>query len=549
MNIKLKSDEDFTITTKTGSVVTVPSPISDATLATTADLAAAVFEPGSGAFSAKQKQSVEDANVADGEAAFAGGAGSKALGKAAFAFGDHAASIGGNAYATGKNTFAGIYGWYYKYVDLTTGTFYLTTEQPDVRKISDMGPEPEVDPDFESGFEVGDVISYVNKNKRDLYAAVVSVEGNKVVVGQLDDAEYELEEEHPNHDDWGIFVPEKPTIGDIWFGEASFAEGLDTKAINAYTHTEGRGTLAYGQYGHAEGKKTRAAYASHAEGADTKADGQYSHAEGGVFKDTTTGISTATTASGSKSHAEGEGSLASGQAAHSEGRLTKATADISHAEGNKTEATGNNSHAEGYETVASGAASHSEGVSTIAGIETVAKTASSDTADGKFTHAEGNGTLAHGNSSHAEGKSSISNGRNSHAEGANTKTDGVASHAEGYQTRTQNRNEHAEGSFNRSNKASDNYGNAGNTLHSVGYGTSESNRKNALEIMQDGKVYITGVGGYDGANPTASGVKDVATLLQLLSDSMNQVAQLTQRVASMEQDMSNIRQSLQSAMN
>ena len=491
-----------------------------------------VFEPGRGAFSAKQKQSSEDVNSADGEASFAGGAGSKALGKTAFAFGDHATAIGDSAYATGKNTFSGIYGWYYKYVDLTTGTFYLTTEQPDVRKISDMGPEPEVDTSFESGFAVGDVISYVNKNKRDLYATITEVNGNKIVVGQLNDAEYVLVEEHPNHDDWSIFVPEKPTIGDIWFGEASFAEGLETKAINAYTHTEGKGTLAYGQYGHAEGKKTRAAYASHAEGAETKADGQYSHAEGYLSK-TEGSFSHAegqetqalgkyahaeginTTASGEGSHSEGKDTVSSGNRSHAEGSSCLANAVNAHAEGYGSKANYESSHAEGHETIANSKFSHSEGYKTIAGDGTESggwcshAEGNTTTSSGQNSHSEGTYTIAKGIASHAEGAGTrnvqlIAEGNYSHAEGSFAYAKGNSSHSEGKGTKALNEAEHAEGTYNVSNTG---------TRHSIGIGTGESSRTNAVEVMQDGKVFITGVGGYDGTNPMTSGVKDVATVI------------------------------------
>lgn len=59
------------------------------------------------------------------------------------------------------------------------------------------------------------------------------------------------------------------------------------------------------------------------------------------------------------------------------------------------------------------------------------------------------------------------------------------------------------------------------TLHSVGAGTASDPddpttfvRKNAWEIMQDGKAFLLGAGGYDGTNSdAASGVTDVATLL------------------------------------
>ena len=37
--------------------------------------------------------------------------------------------------------------------------------------------------------------------------------------------------------------------------------------------------------------------------------------------------------------------------------------------------------------------------------------------------------------------------------------------------------------------------------------------------MQNGKVYIKDAGGYDGTNPTGSGVKDIATILSTVASS------------------------------
>lgn len=84
--------------------------------------------------------------------------------------------------------------------------------------------------------------------------------------------------------------------------------------------------------------------------------------------------------------------------------------------------------------------------------------------------------------SHAEGSGTISGGRSSHAEGDGTITNNVA--------------EHAEGSYNKSHSTKD--GDSQNTLHSVGIGTSMANRKNAVEVMQNGDQYVLGIGGYDG---------------------------------------------------
>lgn len=82
-----------------------------------------------------------------------------------------------------------------------------------------------------------------------------------------------------------------------------------------------------------------------------------------------------------------------------------------------TSASGERSHAEGEDSDASGYAAHSEGFSTISA--------------GYGSHAEGNSTEANGDSSHAEGSGSIANGLNSHAEGESTVATRQASHAEG----------------------------------------------------------------------------------------------------------------------
>lgn len=109
---------------------------------------------------------------------------------------------------------------------------------------------------------------------------------------------------------------------------------------------------------------------------------------------------------------------------------------------------------------------------------------------------------ASGNHSHAEGYLTEARGNHSHTEGHGAITEGLASHAEGRNTRTKNEGEHAEGIGNKSHKSSDNLGDAGNTEHSVGIANSylEIDRKNAVEIMQNGDTYVLGVGGYDGVH-------------------------------------------------
>lgn len=123
---------------------------------------------------------------------------------------------------------------------------------------------------------------------------------------------------------------------------------------------------------------------------------------------------------------------------------------------------------------------------------------------GSDSIAEGNSTIANGQASHAEGQSTSANsyshsegyytkanGTSSHAEGGNTQANGNSSHAEGSGTRANNWAEHASGQYNNSVSASTTFGDSGNTLFSVGNGTSTSARHNAFEIRQNGDIYIS----------------------------------------------------------
>ena len=127
-------------------------------------------------------------------------------------------------------------------------------------------------------------------------------------------------------------------------------------------------------------------------------------------------------------------------------------------------AIGNASHVEGTGNIAPKASATLEGLDTGTTASFV----------NGANHAEGAGNLAGAAASHAEGI------RNEIGDNA------YASHAEGIKNTTQNRAEHASGQYNKSNKATDTFGDAGNTLFSVGCGTSDADRKNAFEVMQDG---------------------------------------------------------------
>ena len=326
-------------------------------------------------------------------------------------------------------------------------------------------------------------------------------------------------------------------------GSSSHSEGFYTNAVGNYSHTEGSITRALSDYSHAEGTDTMASgYGSHVEGNSASTLGDYSHAEGSF-----------TTASGQGSHAEGYSATAYGEYSHAEGNNTTASGYCSHVEGHGATAYGEYSHAEGADTDAYGEYSHAEGVGTIAfGAFSHAEGRSDrEPLDGEV-YGPQNTTVYTTSSAHGLSVNDIIyfyyetdefDNRNriakvvsvdtstqftvdntlnpdvsvkgnyvfykllgcayenhSHAEGIDTITLGDYSHAEGGYTFTSNAYEHAQGSYNISHNYDTSFGNGGNTLNSIGVGVSDASRSNAIEVMQNGDVYVMGVGSYDGSN-------------------------------------------------
>ena len=340
--------------------------------------------------------------------------------------------------ALGENSVSGQRAFKY----LTRGSVYYSLVL-DIRSMQDA--------EELSKLSVGDVVSIVNGSKYPDCAEIVSIFEDKITF--RDSLPFstivDIDPSELNFDDYTLYVTEKPNVGTVDLGKYSFAHGDNTKALNYAATAEGRDTLARGEYSHAEGRETTAEYCGHAEGFKTFSY-FYAHAEG-----------INTSADATFSHAEGEGSTVD--------RL----ASWSHVEGVNSHVYGQCSHAEGWETYAYGS----------------------------FSHVEGDGSEVHSDDSHAEGFQSKAFGENSHAENRKTEARGRNSHTEGDSTIAYNTSEHAQGQYNVSNKASDTFGDSGNTIHSIGIGTDGTHRTNAVEVMQNGSVFITGVGGYNGTNP------------------------------------------------
>ena len=240
----------------------------------------------------------------------------------------------------------------------------------------------------------------------------------------------------------------------------SFIIGGKSKVQGANAVAMGLNCEANGKQSVAIGTETKAAgNHSFASGYQTEASKPYDHVEG--YK---------SIAQGKASHAEGGGSVAGYSGSYN--TLTEnedTTGAYSHAEGNASAAAGCAAHAEGKKTYANGIAAHAEGAFTRA--------------VGTAAHAEGSSTVASGSFSHAEGSHTEAIGRDSHAEGAYNKAIGIASHAEGEHNIAKNQAQHVSGKYATIDES-------GEAIFQVGIGKSDAERKDALRVTDDGRIFF-----------------------------------------------------------
>lgn len=316
----------------------------------------------------------------------------------------------------------------------------------------------------------------------------------------------------------------------IAMGDTSHAEGYETNAAGMYSHVEGKGSIALGNATHVEGlhrqamnftddvtigateifilasedysvnldyyknclikgggvsidvisaeyayntkftesnenKRIKLTLKEALPKACTRAEQTADNQKDGYFSTQDYQIHNKGTIENYGGHAEGSYTMVYEDSGHAEGKLSIAKGKISHAEGYRTIAGGQTSHAEGNETIASGNGSHAEGAH--------------NTASGECSHAEGTSTTASGSVSHAEGNECTASGLNSHAEGQGTTANGTDSHTSGTYTTAENNSEFACGKYNKFNV---------NQIFSIGVGTGDNARKNALYITTDGVI-------------------------------------------------------------
>lgn len=276
-----------------------------------------------------------------------------------------------------------------------------------------------------------------------------------------------------------------------------------TLSVALYEGTEEDGktfifsNLAKGTSSHSEGAVTAAlGNAAHAEGLKTRALGPSSHSEG---EETIAGEDCA--------HAEGWGGQSSGVASHTEGVYTQSLARGSHAEGVNVRALNVAAHAEGINVLESKLTSSSNAkiykatnknnlrvgdriawpekysnvrITAIYSSEYIqlSSTIGTGTIDVTFFHQSH--PIINGNAL----------GIAAHAEGINTLASGHGSHAEGRGTQALEDYESAEGMYNYP---------IPDLIKSIGVGVA-IDRRNAIAVMKDGRIFIKGVGGYYGTS-------------------------------------------------
>ncbi len=332
--------------------------------------------------------------------------------------------------------------------------------------------------------------------------------------GQAGMTAEEFAEKYPSgKDDWGHTYEQS-------FGIA-FAEGLETRALGRNSHAQNRATQALANDSSASGVESiaKGINGSNANGFQTQAIGASSftanyqtkateqaasafgmggEASGkGAFK--TGGDSTA---SGDYSFTEGVNTKAIGNHSHAQNRGTQAIADDSSASGVESIASGiNGSNATGYKTQAIGASSFTANDQTKATEHAASAFGIGGEASGEASFKTGKYNITSGAGSFSTGESNVSSRGNTFTEGQECRAEEWNAYAGGYKTHATTRHSFARGEglrtvalnqtvFGKYNVNDSNEYNGTLPVLTVGYGTSDTDRKDVFNVLRDGRAKV-----------------------------------------------------------
>ncbi len=314
-------------------------------------------------------------------------------------------------------------------------------------------------------------------------------------------------------DDWGHTYEQS-------FGIA-FAEGLETRALGRNSHAQNRATQALANDSSASGVETVASgiNGSNANGFQTVASGPSSFTAN--YQTKATGQSAAAfgiggEASGKGAFKTGGDTLASGEYSFTEGINTRATGNHSHAQNRGTQAIaddasasgvesiasgGNGSNANGFKTQAKGTSSFTANDQTIASGAAAAAFGSGGEASGDASFKTGKFNVTSGAGSFSTGESNVSSRGNAFTEGQECRAEEWNAYAGGYKTHATTRHSFARGEglrtvalnqtvFGKYNVSNSNDYNGTLPVLTVGYGTSDTNRKDVFNVLRDGRAIV-----------------------------------------------------------
>lgn len=293
--------------------------------------------------------------------------------------------------------------------------------------------------------------------------------------------------------------------------DSAHVEGGENIVLTPRGHAEGYKNQVNSMNAHAEGENNViyvGAEASHAEGTDNDITGLAAHGEG--QKNTVSSVNghaenTLNVVSGDSSHGEGYGNEVDSYAAHVEGSGNKILKEVTGGDEpgpTPPEPTpgepfdidkhlGYNSHVEGTQNLNYGYSSHTEGSSNknyshyghAEGYGNIAGSWDSDNEKsvGQIVHVEGNGNTATGDFSHAQNHDNKATGKGATVMGQYSESAGLNTIALGTGVRAIDDNSIGFGTYNDPKSGQ-------GVMATFGYGTSNTDRKNAIEVMRDGRV-------------------------------------------------------------
>lgn len=212
--------------------------------------------------------------------------------------------IAQDSFAFGHDNIIGCKAWYFRAIDFSTNTIYLTNKESERNDKNTS-----LDSEFISGYSLNDTISIVNKSKYDNCSKIIEVNGNAIKVNSLPFTK--IEDGRTDFDDYIVTSCDKPEFGILVLGEGSITAGEQNNTGRTLNAVFGKSNIAFSDYAFVGGRSNSAGYASFVAGRQNQADGRYSSAVGFTTK-----------AIGDRSFAEGEGTQALGYTSHAQGYNT-----------------------------------------------------------------------------------------------------------------------------------------------------------------------------------------------------------------------------------